>query len=258
VKPLVLIATPVKDAAAHLDAYFDVLATLSYPRAATSLAFLESDSTDGTYEALLARLPQLAKVYRRVRAWKRDFGFRIPEGMHRWSGPWQISRQRVLARSRNYLLSKALTDEEWVLWIDADVTAFPPDVIERLLAAGKEIVHPHCVRSDTGTTFDHNAWRDRGRLHMDDLRHEGDLVRLDAVGGTMLLVKADVHREGLVFPPFLYGQRSPFVRDPHPLGDGGVLEGAVGEIETEGLGLMAKDMGYECWGMPNLETVHPV
>jgi hypothetical protein len=30
----------------------------------------------------------------------------------------------------------------------------------------------------------------------------------------------------------------------------------VGEIETEGLGIMAHDMGHECWGMPNLEVKH--
>jgi len=29
-----------------------------------------------------------------------------------------------------------------------------------------------------------------------------------------------------------------------------------GEIETEGLGIMAHDMGYECWGLPNLEVIH--
>jgi Anp1 len=28
---------------------------------------------------------------------------------------------------------------------------------------------------------------------------------LDAVGGTMLLVRAGLHRNGLIFPPFLYG-----------------------------------------------------
>jgi len=30
----------------------------------------------------------------------------------------------------------------------------------------------------------------------------------------------------------------------------------VGEIETEGLGIMAKDMGVECWGLPDLEIGH--
>lgn len=87
---------------------------------------------------------------------------------------------------------------------------------------------------------------------MDSLRGGEELVRLDGVGATMLLIRADLHREGLVFPTYLYGRRSPFARDPSPYDDIG-----VGEVETEGLGLMAKDMGYECWGMPNLEIVHP-
>ena len=30
----------------------------------------------------------------------------------------------------------------------------------------------------------------------------------------------------------------------------------VYEIETEGLGIMAKDMGVECWGLPDLEIGH--
>jgi len=28
------------------------------------------------------------------------------------------------------------------------------------------------------------------------------------------------------------------------------------EIETEGLAMMAKDMGIECWGLPDLEIRH--
>ncbi len=35
-----------------------------------------------------------------------------------------------------------------------------------------------------------------------------------------------------------------------------VLKGGyTGGIETEGLGMMAHDMGYECWGMPNLQSL---
>jgi peptide chain release factor subunit 1 len=84
---------------------------------------------------------------------------------------------------------------------------------------------------------------------MQDLRGADGPVRLDAVGGTVLLVKADLHREGLIFPPFPYGVESRFIRKPHPVWD-------AGEIETEGLGIMAKDMGSECWGLPDLEVVH--
>jgi peptide chain release factor subunit 1 len=29
-----------------------------------------------------------------------------------------------------------------------------------------------------------------------------------------------------------------------------------GEVETEGLGIMAQDMGYQCWGLPDLEVIH--
>jgi hypothetical protein len=128
-----------------------------------------------------------------------------------------------------------------------DVVEYPPDVIERLLATGKDIVMPNCVRDYGGTSFDLNAWRDHGRRHLHDLRGEGPLVPLDAVGGTMLLVRADVHRDGVVFPPFPYGRANPRIRiDNHWLG----------EIETEGLGIMAADAGVQCWGMPHLEIRH--
>jgi hypothetical protein len=50
--------------------------------------------------------------------------------------------------------------------------------------------------------------------------------------------------EGLVFPPFGYGRGSALIRANQ------------GEIETEGMGVMASDMGYERWGMPNLEILH--
>ncbi|HEV3334612.1 MAG TPA: hypothetical protein VG096_26675 [Bryobacteraceae bacterium] len=73
---------------------------------------------------------------------------------------------------------------------------------------------------------------------MDDLRAQGALVGLGAVGGTLLLVRADLHREGLIFPPYPYGRLNPRIRPDTP------------ELETEGLGLMALDMGYQCWSSP--------
>jgi Anp1 len=247
----VLILTPVKQAAAHLERHFDSLARLTYDVGLLSLGFLESDSTDGTYGALAERLPALRERYGAVTLARRDFGLTLPPGVQRWAPPLQLARRIVLAKSRNHLLFSALADEDWVLWMDVDLADYPADVIERLLETGKDIVNPHCVTSHGGQTFDWNAWRDRGRVRMDSLRDSGDLVRLDAVGGTMLLVRADVHRDGLVFPAYLYGRKSRYARDPSPLTGHG-----VGEVETEGLGMMAKDMGVECWGMPNLEIVH--
>jgi glycosyltransferase involved in cell wall biosynthesis len=250
--PTILVLTPVKQAAAHLDSYFAGLRALDYPPARLSLGVLEGDSTDGTYERLAERLPDLSSVYRRVTLTRWDSGFRIPDSVPRWAAPLQLPRRAVLARARNRLLAAALEDEEWVLWLDVDVTSYPADVIQQLLAAGRDIVAPHCVVEPGGATFDWNSWREHGEVRMDALRGGPDLVRLDAVGGAMLLVRADLHREGLVFPPFLYGERSRFARDPNPHTGTG-----AGEVESEGLGIMAKDMGYECWGMPNLEVVHP-
>ena len=39
-------------------------------------------------------------------------------------------RRSILARSRNYLLTNVLRDEEWVLWLDADITRLPPTIVE--------------------------------------------------------------------------------------------------------------------------------
>lgn len=248
--PSVAILTPVKQAADHLDRYFELLWQLQYPAEQLSLGMIVSDSTDETWDELERRRLELERHFSRVTLTRRDFGFQIPDGVPRWAPPFQIPRRKVLAMSRNHLLFAALRDEDWVLWLDVDVCDYPPDIITRLLATGKDIVHPHCVVEPGGQTFDLNAWRNQGLQRMDSLRGQ-TLVRLDAVGGTMLLVRADVHRAGLVFPPFLYGRENRFARRQSPLDPSG-----VGEIETEGLALMAKDMGVECWGLPDLEIVH--
>ncbi|MGJ5818496.1 hypothetical protein [Paludibaculum fermentans] len=256
----VCILTPVKDAAAHIDQYFQCLRRLDYPRNLLSLGLLEGDSSDGTYELLESRLPEIRSEFASARIWKRDFGFRLPDGVPRWAPSYQRPRREALARSRNYLASMALGNAEWALWIDVDLIDYPADVLQRMLATGKDIVHPHCVKEYGGRSFDWNAWKDQQRLLMHDLRGGADLVELDSVGGTMLLVKADLHREGLVFPPFPYGRLHPRARRR----GGKALQWlaglarhmVAGEIETEGFAMMAHDMGVECWGMPNLEVRH--
>jgi len=55
------------------------------------------------------------------------------------------------------------------------------------------------------------------------------VLPLDGVGGTALLVKAQVHRDGAMFPPFAFYHL----------------------IETEGFAKMAHRLGYESWGLPN-------
>ncbi len=240
----VLILTPVKDAEHHLPSHDANLRRLTYPREAIHLAFLESDSADGTWGALQERCAVWRELFPKVRAYKKDFGFRLPPGVPRWEPSMQPARRAILARSRNHLLLRGLEDEEWVLWMDVDLASFPGDVIERLIAAGRDVVVPHCVLAPGGPTFDTNSWRDRGRVHLDALRGQGEVVPLDAVGGSMLLVRADRHRDGLVFPCWPYGEASARCRPE------------AAELETEGLGLLAHDMGVGAFGMPDLEVVH--
>lgn len=247
-EPSVLVLTPVKDAAKNLDGYVERLEQLAWPRARLSLGFLESDSTDGTWTKLCALKSRLAKRAQDVTLVKRDSGYRIPDGTPRWAPEHQLERRIVLAKARNQLLFRALKDQDWVLWLDVDVIRYPADILHTLLATGLDIVHPHCVKTPGGPTFDLNAWREHGTQTMQDLRGQG-AVPLDAVGGTMLLVKADLHRDGLIFPPFRYGVENQRVRPSHSVW-------GRGEIETEGFGIMALDMGLQCWGLPDLEIVH--
>ncbi|HAI70378.1 MAG TPA: hypothetical protein DCM38_13200 [Gammaproteobacteria bacterium] len=253
--PKILILTPVKDAEHFLPSYFNRLRKLSYPHDCLSVAFLESDSVDNTHAQIQDKLPELQSEFAKAGLFKLDFNYH--SDLPRWEPSQQFKRRSILAKSRNHLLSQALESEQWVLWIDADVTSWPDDVIEQLLDAQKDIVVPHCV-TESGKTFDLNTFKLKqgaekwdwspyildgilqppvgyGRLYLSELRHH-ERIQVDAVGGTMLLIRANLHREGLIFPPYSYKHF----------------------IETEGLAVMAKDMGYSCWGLPNLEIVHPL
>jgi hypothetical protein len=247
--PRLAILTPIKDVRDQAKAYFRRLRRLNFPHENISIALLESDSRDGTHALFQARARRACLHFRSVRGFKRDFLYQIPEGVPKWDAHIQTQRRGVLARSRNHLLFLGLQDADWVLWLDADVIEFPSDLIERLLAFGKDIVQPHCVKEYGGPTYDTNGWSHQGTKHLHD--HRGlKLVPLTAVGGTVLLVRAECHRNGLIFPPFLYGAVSPLARASNGMGK------SRGEIETEGLGLMAADMNLECWGAPDLEVIH--
>ncbi len=250
--PRVLIATPIKDAVPHLDTYFEVLSRLTYPKDQISIALLEGDSRDDTARLFQEQLEHIGGAWRRVGFWRFDTGFQLPPDMPRWTPHVQLFRRKALAQVRNRLLFAALSDEDWVMWLDVDIIATPPDLIETLLATGRDILHPHCVLKPGGPTFDRNGWRDGGRRMLEHSRGQGPLIALDSVGGTVLMIRADIHREGLIFPPFPYGGNHRLARRPGPWA--GI--GQAGEIETEGLGLMAADMGYQCWGLPDLEVIH--
>ena len=249
----VLVLTPIKNAAAHVTTYFTLLSSLEANGVQLSLGLLESDSSDGTYDAFASALSSQAEHFIRTTLLRHDYGFHIVGPRSEMT--IQRSRREVLARSRNRLLMGALRDEDWVLWLDADLLDYPPSLLTELLAARKDIVVPYCVKTD-GRAFDLNTFcfssesgghddeahrhdglfqppRGVGRQYLDAFQDQ-DVVPVDSVGGTALLVRADLHREGLNFPPYSY----------------------KGYIETEGLAMMARDMGAQCYGLPRLRIVH--
>lgn len=248
------------------------------------------EAMSGTLASVLVHLPSLEKKgWSRATVVQHNFGYSLPRNL-RHGKEAQLERRTSLARSRNHLLTSALhEDDTFCLWIDSDLVSYPQDVIERLLSAKRDIVVPNVVMSPGGRSYDLNSWRSKhspgdnatsddvvkyfnalrkkkasfveslelegygetNNFYLHHLRKGGkgvtgvkvreeeeeeeeQVVRLDAVGGAMLLVRAELHRHGLVFPPFVYR----------------------GRIETEGLSMMAVDMGTMSFGMPNLEVIH--
>lgn len=246
----VVVLTPVKNAARHAAGFVDRVLSLDHPRALLRVAVLVSDSDDGTADAFRSEFARLAEAGVDGDVYEHDFGYRIPAGVLRHAPEIQLQRRLVLAKSRNHLLSRGLGDADWALWIDVDVVEFPSDIIERLWLVDADIVHPHCLHPN-GVTFDLNAWTDRGRFHLDNYRGHG-LVELHAVGGTMLLVRADRHRDGLTWPAYLHGVANQRIRTDLTL----LGRTEIGEVETEGLGILADDMGIACVGLPDLHIRH--
>ncbi|QIF05006.1 glycosyltransferase [Roseimicrobium sp. ORNL1] len=253
--PAILIATPIKNAVPFLERYFQKLTVTDYPAEKLSLALVASDCTDATVPLTEKLLAEHASRFRRTALLQRDYGFHSTG--ERWSRELQRQRRSILAHARNALIEEALEDETWVLWIDVDVLTWPSDVIHRLLAAGRDLVTPHCVHeTNHGPSFDLNTFVFRDAAQRDGQKHlhdgiyqppvgvtrkyldafrSQDGVELDGVGGTMLLVKAALFRDGLRFPARPYR----------------------GFLETEGLAQMARDFGVIPWGLPQVEIIHP-
>lgn len=255
--PNIAVLIPVRDCAKHAERCIDLLRRLDYPKKNLSVAFCEGDSTDGTYELLEKLARKYADEFREIRLLQHHTGTRFKR-KKRWKPEIQKTRRSAIARVRNHLIDRGLPlDADWALWIDADVCDYPPNILKVLLSQEAKIVVPNCVKEPGGATYDQNSFLDIGtaknasyykhvhkglfqpsaglasRLHFNELRYL-DRVPLTCVGGTMLLVHADLHRAGIRFPEIPYDDL----------------------LETEGFGKIACDFGLQPVGLPNLEIVH--
>lgn len=184
----------------------------------------------------------------------------------------QKVRRSSMAQARNSLLSTTLAyDINWVLWLDADIVETEPTLLQDLIAIDKPVLAANCFQrffaEDRGKMsmrpYDFNNWaesqeglRIASTLGEDEIIVEGytematyrplmghfyvprgdkdTYVELDGVGGTCLLVDANVHRDGANFPIFPFNHL----------------------IETEGFAQMAKKLGYGVFGLPNYLVFH--
>ncbi|EEH18283.1 hypothetical protein PABG_00846 [Paracoccidioides brasiliensis Pb03] len=186
----------------------------------------------------------------------------------------QKIRREAMSKARNSLLFTTLgPSTSWVLWLDADIVETPETLIQDLTKHDKPVIVPNCYQRfhnpetkemDT-RPYDYNSWIDSPRsleianamgpdeimlegyaelptyrtlmAHLADKSPDRDvnkIISLDGVGGTALMVKADVHRDGAMFPAF------PFYH----------------MVETEGFAKMARRLGWQCFGLPNYFVYH--
>lgn len=182
----------------------------------------------------------------------------------------QKERRSMMALARNSLVFTALSPaHSWVLWLDADIVESPNTLIQDLASHNKPVVSANVYQrykengEDKIRPYDFNNWveSDDGLKIANSLAEDEIVVEgyaematfrplmahyydakgnantempLDGVGGGSVLVKADVHRDGAMFPSF------PFYH----------------LIETEGFAKMAKRLGYSVFGLPNYLVYH--
>jgi mannan polymerase complexes MNN9 subunit len=184
----------------------------------------------------------------------------------------QKERRSKMALSRNQLLFSTIGPyTSWVLWLDSDIIETPHSLIEDMTFHNKPVLAANVyqrfyneeTKKDDIRPYDFNNWAESpialelaAKMADDEIIVEGyaeiatyrplmaklyqstgspsETMPLDGVGGGCTLVKAEVHRDGAMFPTF------PFYH----------------LIETEGFAKMAKRLGYEVVGLPNYLVYH--
>lgn len=106
-RPRVLILTPLRHAAPHLEKHFELLSPLTYPHHSIDLAFLVGDFTDDSLEVLHAETDTLQKdsdpaQFRTAKIILKNFGAKFYQRVeYRRSFAAQGSWRWSIGRARN-------------------------------------------------------------------------------------------------------------------------------------------------------------
>jgi len=199
--PKILIGIVIKNNEQFMKTFLSNLLNLSYPKEKITLCILESDSEDKTWEILQECKPYL-KDYQAVHIWKHDYGFKLPY-LERQERD-QDKRYRILGEVRTEVVTKFLTDEEWVFSFDADLQHVRTNIIEKGLEANKIFLSflATCFFKGALRTFNvvfnHEVIKDvmpLGELP-DDLEQ---YCLIDTASLTCFLCKSEVFKKGISF-----------------------------------------------------------
>lgn len=153
----VLILTPLRNAAQHIDKYFELVSQLTYPHHLIDLAFLVGDSDDDTLGILSMELDRIQSrtdqvPFHSVMIVEKDFGATLSQDVKDRHGfEAQAPRRKTMGKARNFLLSAALKpDHSWVYWRDVDIQDSPNKIIEDFVAHNRDILVPSKLRRVTG------------------------------------------------------------------------------------------------------------
>ncbi|KAI9359045.1 hypothetical protein BD770DRAFT_320384 [Pilaira anomala] len=254
----ILVLTHLQNHETYLDHYFELLDKSSYTNKYISIGLLVTDSTDNTLLKVYQHIGRLQNRWRNqfysIDVYQKDFGFNR-----------KIRSPTTLARARNFLLSLTLKDyHNFVFWVDVELYSYPNTIFSDFVLMNLDVVVPNCFKKRNDNLlegYDLSNWQESdeslryqqqlllnqvlikdydnvsiGRnLLVNMITHINlDKVPLDGIGATFTMVKATIHREGAVFPPFVYQH----------------------ELNTEGFAKIVKAMGFSVYGLPTYIIYH--
>lgn len=273
----VLILTPLRDAASHLDQHFKLLSELTYPHQSIDLAFLVSDCKDDTISVLREQLESLQDQsnpdrFRSAIIMQRDFGDTMGQSVEERHGfRAQAPRRMAIGRARNYLLYNAIRPvHDWVYWRDVDIVENPSTILEDFMKHDKDILVPNIWfhrydknGKDIEGRYDYNSWQESWwgrwrRSHLDKNVVLAEGYKEYNMHRRTLNWMGDRHKdEGIEVNLDGIGGVNILVKaDVHRYGINFPCYPFENQADTEGFAQMARRAGFQVVGLPNYIVWH--